>query len=111
MEGPHRGIGGVVRGVVDGVEGLGNGVVRAVEGAGETVMSALDKPFTEVTGMQGPHRIIDSAAKGIIDAGNNFVNQGIIGSAKIAGEGFMKALDHPLDQLEKGKFEFPKLKK
>ena len=111
MEGPHRVIGNIMDGLANGINGLGNGVVTAIEGVGESVMSALDKPFTGVTGMQGPHRAIDQAAKGAINAGVNFASQGIIGSAKTAGEGIMEALDHPLEQVGKGKFELPKILK
>lgn len=111
MEGPHRVIGNIMNGVANGIDGLGNGVVGAVEGVGESVMSALDKPFTGVTGMQGPHRAIDKAARGAIDAGVNFARQGIIDSVKTAGEGLMEALDHPLEQIGRGKFELPKILK
>lgn len=111
MKGPHRVIGDIVDGLVNGINGLGTGVVNAIKGVGESVMGGLDKPFTGVTGMQGPHRAIDKAAKGVIDAGSNFASQGIIGSAKTAGEGLMKALDHPLEQISKGKFELPKILK
>ena len=111
MEGPHRVIGNIVDGIASGINGLGNGVVNAVKGAGEAVMSSLDKPFTGVTGMQGPHRAIDKVAKGAIDAGVNFASRGIIGSVKIAGEGLMEALDHPLEQISKGKFELPKIRR
>ena len=111
MEGPHRVIGNIMDGLANGINGLGSGAVKAIEGVGESVMSALDKPFTGVTGMQGPHRAIDQAAKGVINAGVNFASQGIIGSAKTAGEGFMEALDHPLEQIGKGKFELPKIMK
>jgi hypothetical protein len=111
MEGPHRVIGNILDGLANGINGLGNGVVGAIEGVGESVMSALDKPFTGVTGMQGPHRAIDKAAKGAIDAGVNLASHGVIGSAKTAGEGLMEALDHPLEQVGKGKFELPKILK
>ena len=111
MKGPHRVIDDIAVGLVNGINGLGNGVVNAVKGAGESVMSSLDKPFTEVTGMQGPHRAIDHVAKGAIDAGVNFASHGIIGSVKIAGEGLMEALDHPLEQMGKGKIELPKILK
>ena len=111
MEGPHRVIGNILNGLANGINSLGNGVVGAIKGAGESVMSALDKPFTGVTGMQGPHRAIDKVAKGTIGAGVNFASRGIIGSVKIAGEGLMEALDHPLEQISKGKFELPKILK
>lgn len=109
MEGPHRVIGNVLDGLAEGIDSLGNGAARAIEDVGESVMSALDKPFTGVTGMQGPHRAIDRAARGVIDSGVNFASRGIIGSAKTAGEGLMKALDHPLEQIGKGKVELPKI--
>ena len=108
MEYPHRVVGNIADGIANGIDGLGNGVVNAVKGVGESVMSALDKPFTGVTGMQGPHRAIDKAAKGAIDAGVNFASRGVIGSTKTAGEGLMEALDHPLEQVGKGKLELPK---
>ncbi len=111
MEGPHRVIGNFLDGVANGVDSLGNGAVRTIEDAGEGVMSALDKPFTEVTGMQGPHRAVDRAAKGFLDATANLGSRGIVGSAKEAGEGIMRALDHPLEQLDKGKLELPKFMK
>lgn len=109
MKGPHRVIGDIANGIADGIDSLGNGAVRAIEGAGESLMSALDKPFTDVTGMQGPHRVIDRAARGAIDAGVNFASRGVIGSVKTAGEGLMEALDHPLEQIGKGKIELPKI--
>jgi|GEM_PF-1530524 len=109
MEYPHRVVGNIADGIANGVDGLGNGVVNAVKGVGESVMSALDKPFTGVTGMQGPHRTIDHVAKGAIDAGVNFASQGVIGSTKTVGEGIMEALDHPLEQIGKGKVEMPKI--
>lgn len=109
MKGPHRVIGEIADGLVDGISSLGTGAVNAVKGAGESVMSGLDKPFTEVTGEKGPHRAIDHVARGFIDAGTNFADRGIVGSVKIAGEGLMKALDHPLERLERGKFAPPKI--
>jgi len=111
MEGPHRVIGNILDGIANGINGLGNGIVGAVKSVGESLMGALDKPFTGVTGMQGPHRAIDKAAKGAIDAGVNFASQGVIGGAKTLGEGLMETLDHPLEQIGKGKFELPKIGK
>lgn len=111
MEYPHRVVGDALNGLANSVEGIGNSAVRTVEDVGESVMDALDKPFTEITGMEGPHRAVDKAAKGAIDAGVNFASRGIIGSVRSAGEGIMKALDHPLEQIGKGKFEFPDILK
>ena len=111
MQGPHRVIGNILDGLAEGIDGLGNSAVRAIEGVGESVMSALDKPFTGITGIEGPHRAIDKAAKGAIDAGVNVASRGIIGSVRTAGEGLMKALDHPLEQIGKGKVDLPKFMK
>jgi len=104
----HRIVDDVLDGLADGAQGLVSSIAGAVRGVGESVMGALDKPFSALLpGKEGPHRIIDRAADGIVSAGVNAVNQGLIGSARIAGEGIMKALDHPLEQI-KG-LELPKL--
>ena len=107
----HRIIDSVLDGIADGVSGFVGSVAGAVKGVGESVMSGLDKPFSALLpGKQGPHRIIDRAADGIVNAGVNAVNQGLIGSAKTAGEGIMSALDHPLEQIKGlGRLELPKL--
>ncbi|KKN87048.1 hypothetical protein LCGC14_0263180 [marine sediment metagenome] len=109
MFGLHRVVDSVLDGVANGVTGFVNSAAGAVKGAGKSVMAGLDKPFTDITGKQGPHRIIDVAADGAIDAGVNFVNQGIVGSAKKAGEGVMRALDHPLEQMGLDKLEPPRI--
>lgn len=98
---PHRVIDSIADGLADGAESLVRSVAGAVEGAGESIMRGLDKPFTDLTGKEGPHRIVDRAADGIIDAGVNFLNQGIVESAKKAGESVMHALDHPVEQVKK----------
>lgn len=100
METPHRIVDSVVNGIAGGATGLVSSLASAVKGAGEGLMAGLDKAFPKFATKAGPHRIADYAADGIVDAGVNLVNQGLIGSAKIAGEGFMKALDQPLDQVK-----------
>jgi hypothetical protein len=106
---PHRVVDSIANGVANGVTGLINAAIGAVQGAGESVMKALDMPFTKVTGKEGPHRILDRAADGAVDAGRNFVEAGVIGTAKKAGEGIMHALDQPTEQIgippELGKFQ------
>jgi hypothetical protein len=108
-EGPHRVIGEVANSVVDGISGFGNGAVGIIEDAGEAAMTALDKPFTDLTGVEGPHRVIDRVAKGTINGFNNFANRGVIDSVKIAGEGVMSALDQPLEQIGKMELKLPKV--
>lgn len=108
MEGPHRSIDAIANGVADGVRGFMDAAAGAVKNAGKTLMGALDKPFAQVTGKEGPHRIIDRAADGVVDAGTNFIDQGVIGTAKKAGEGIMRALDQPIEQVG-GVIEMPKL--
>lgn len=106
---PHRVVDAIANGIADGVRGLLGAAVGAAQGAAETVMRALDTPFTQVTGKEGPHRVIDRAADGAADAGVNFIESGVIGTAKKVGEGIMKALDHPTEQVgippELGKFQ------
>ncbi len=111
MEYPHRVVGRIADGLVGGVRGVGNGLVGAVKGGGAALMNALDKPFEMTVRKQGPHRIVDRLANGAIDAGVNAVDKGIVQSVQIAGEGIMKALDQPLDELGKGGFSLPKLRK
>ena len=105
----HNMVDSVLDGVANGVTGFVNSIAGGIEGAGESVMRGLDKPFTDITGRVGPHRMIDDAVDGVIDAGVNFVNQGLVGSARIAGKGVMHALDQPMEQLGLGKLELPKL--
>lgn len=100
MDTPHRVVDGIANGIAAGARGLGDAAISAVKGAGKAVMGALDKPFTQITGKEGPHRIIDRVADGAVSAGTNFVDSGVIGTAKAAGEGLMKALDQPLEQVK-----------
>lgn len=107
----HRAVDNILDGFANGASGFVSSIANAVKGVGKSVMSGLDKPFTDLTGREGPHRILDRAADNLIDAGVNFLNDGVIGSAKIAGEGVMKAMDHPIEQVEQGisKLPLPKL--
>lgn len=105
----HKVVDSVLDGVANAVTGFGTSMAGAVKGAGESLMRGLDKPFTDLTGKEGPHRMIDLAVDGAIDAGVNFVNQGVIGSARIAGKGIVNALDQPLQQLGIDKWEPPKI--
>ena len=95
---PHRKVDEVATGLIGAVRGIGNSVTGSVKDAGEKIMRALDEPFSAVTDKEGPHRVAHRLANGLIDAGVNFVDSGIIGSAKIAGEAVMKALDHVPEQ-------------
>lgn len=105
----HRVIDSVMDGIADGATGLVSGAANAVRSTGGAVMKGLDKPFTELTGKEGPHRIFDRAANGLLNAVVNAANQGFIGSIRTAGKGIMSALDHPLEQIGKGKMSLPKL--
>lgn len=91
---PHRQVDKVFSGIVDSVTGLFNSGAGAVKNAGRSITNALDTPFREATGKEGPIKMLDPIGDGIIDAGVNFVDNGIIGSARTAKEGVMKALDH-----------------
>lgn len=108
MEGPHRTVDAIANGVADGARGFIDSAAGAVKNAGKTLMTALDKPFAMVTGKEGPHRIIDRLADGAADAATNFYDNGVIGTAKKAGEGIMRALDQPIEQVG-GAIEMPKL--
>ena len=106
----HRVVDSIADGLASGAQGFVSSVAGAIKGVGESVMRGLDKPFTDLTGKEGPHRILDRAADGVVGAGVNALNQGLIGSTKMAGESLMKALDQPLEQVKGlGKMEMPKL--
>jgi len=110
----HRVVDQIADGFASGASGLVSGIAGSIKGVGKSVMTGLDKPFTQLIGKEGPHRIADRAADGVVDAGVNFFNQGIIGTAKTAGKGIMRALDQPLEQLKgmnMGKLEMPWRKK
>lgn len=95
---PHRVVDEIANGIAGGAKGLVDSAAGAVKGAGESVMRALDGPFTAITGKEGPHRIADRLADGAVDTAVNFIDQGIIGTAKKAGETVMRALDHLPEQ-------------
>ncbi len=111
MEYPHRVVGGVADGLVSGVRGLGNSLVGAVKGGGAALTSAIDRPFQMVMHKPGPIKVVDTLANSALDAGVNFVDKGIVGSVQIVGNGIMKALDQPLDEIGKGGFSMPKLRR
>lgn len=96
----HRMVDNVVDGIANGASGFVSSTANAVKGVGKSMMSGLDGPFQELTGRQGPHRIIDRAADAFVDSGVNFLNQGVIGSARTLGKGVMSALDQPLEQID-----------
>jgi phage-related protein len=98
----HRMVDNVVDGIANGASGFVNSTANAVKGVGKSLMTGLDGPFQELTGRQGPHRAIDRAADAVVDSGVNFLNQGVIGSARTLGKGVMSALDQPIEQLEGG---------
>lgn len=100
MGAPHRAADEILDGFATGATGFVNSAANTVKSTGESVMRGLDKPFTDLTGRQGPHRVVARLADGIVDAGVNFVNAGIVGSIKMAGDAFMSALDQPIEQLK-----------
>ena len=99
MATPHRVVDSIANGIANGAEGLINAGANALKDAGHAIMSGLDKPFTAVTKREGPHHIIGRAADGAVETVQRGVDEGIIGSAKRAGEGIMSALDHPPEQV------------
>lgn len=99
MATPHRVVDGVGESLANLATSLVNGAAGAVRGVGKTFMGALDAPFRQVTRKEGPHRIADRAADGALNAVTNLLNNGVIGTARAAKEGVMKALDQPCEQL------------
>lgn len=115
MARPHRIVGDAADGLANGASRVGNSLVGTAKGLGSQVMGILDKPFSMVTDKQGPHHIIDRLVNGGVDAGNHAVDSGILGSLKTAGNGFMRALDQPVEATglppDLGSIRLPSLKR
>jgi phage-related protein len=100
MATPHRVIDSVANGIANGAQGIFDGAANALKGAGNAIMNGLDKPFEAVSGgREGPHHIAGRLADGVVNTAQNVVDQGVIGSAKKAGETVMRALDQPPEQI------------
>lgn len=102
MQAPHRMIGQIGDGITTGVKAAVGGVAGAVQGAGKSIVRGVDTPFKTAIGKESPLHIVDALADGVVNAGVNFIDNGVIGSAQILGEGVMKALDKPYEQLAGG---------
>lgn len=99
MPAPHRVVDEVADGLANGVDGVGNSLIGTAQSLGKNVMGALDKPFQAITNKEGPHRIIDRVADGAASTVRNIGSQGVVGSAKVAGESVMSALDQPVEEI------------
>ena len=73
---PHRLVGGVINGVLDGLKSMGS-----------SIMGGLDKPPTSLGGPQGIHHIPGRYADGMADA------------TRVGFEGMWRALDQPVEQF------------
>lgn len=96
---PHRMGSGMADKAADGASRAVREMGNTARQLGNTVMTALDGPPQDLLGVKGPHRMIDSLANAGLRAGENFMTNGVIGSAKQMGEGISQALDQPMDQL------------
>ncbi len=83
----------VVRGATGAVRNLVSSVAGGLRGAGESVQSALDQPAQAVGVQSSPARILDDPLKGVVGAWENGINQGIIRSVEILGDGITSGLD------------------
>jgi hypothetical protein len=99
MDTPHRVVDSIANGIVGGFTGLLHSGANAIKDAGRNITRALDTPVEDITGKEGPIKMVDDVAEGFIDAGVNFVDKGVVGTAQTAKEGVMKALDQPTKQI------------
>ena len=99
MSTPHRVVGNAVDGLAQGAQGLVKTITGGLKGAGGAIMGALDKPPKELADKEGPHRIVDRYLNGGVNATENYLSEGTVGSLRIFGEGICKALDQPNEQL------------
>lgn len=96
---PHRVVDNMVGGIFKSIEDLARSGVNSIRSAGKNLIKTLDTPVQDITGKEGPIYMVDRVADGIVDAGTNFIEDGVIDSAKKAKEGAMKAMDHPVEEL------------
>ena len=83
----------VARGATGAVRNLVSSVAGGLRGAGESVQSALDQPAKAVGVQDSPARILDDPIKGVVGAWENAINQGILRSIEIVGDGITSGLD------------------
>jgi hypothetical protein len=83
----------VARGATGAVRNLVSSVAGGLRGAGESVQSALDQPAQAVGVSDSPARILDDPLKGLVGAWENGINQGIIRSIEMVGDGITSGLD------------------
>lgn len=83
----------VARGATGAVRNLVSSVAGGLRGAGESVQSALDQPAKAVGVTDSPARIIDDPIKGVVAAWENGINQGVIRSIELIGDGITSGLD------------------
>lgn len=99
MTTPHRMLGQVADGLADGASTAVRSVTGGARQVGNSIMTGLDQPCRELTGKTGPHRMVDDALNGVVGSVENAICVGGIGSVKMVGEGFQRALDNPVEQL------------
>lgn len=83
----------VARGATGAVRNLVSSVAGGLRGAGDSVQSALDQPARAVGVSDSPARILHDPIAGVVGGWENFVNQGVIRSLEIVGDGITSGLD------------------
>lgn len=91
---PHRLADQMVGGLAGGAKGIVSTVKGGLQGVGNTVQGALDAPWRATVGVEQPLRIADRLLNGGMNAAENAVSQGVIGSFQMCGEAIQRALDY-----------------
>ena len=90
---PGELVDGVARGLTGGVKSAVSGIASTARGAGASIQNGVDVPF-QALGLNGsPLRIIGHPLDGAVNAGENFVNNGVLGSVEILGDSITEDLD------------------
>lgn len=110
-QGPHRAIDSALDGLANGAKGVIGSIASGVKSAGEAVMTGLDGPIRDTLKTRGPHRVIDEVLDGQVEAVTNAWSNGAIGSLQMIGEGVMRGLDIPVEDIGGiGGFQLPKMR-
>lgn len=98
---PHRMITGTVDSIARGAEGIVGAITGGFQSAGSQIQSAVDAPFQQVIRMQSPAHVPGDILDGVAGAARNAINRGVIGSAREVGQGIERALDRPMDAINR----------
>jgi len=95
MQYPHQEVAKVIDGIATEAERAVGGIGSTIDRGLSEVSNVLDTPLKMTLGIRGPHWMATHLLMGWVDAAENTVSRGWIGSARRVGRGISAALDEP----------------